>query len=91
MSLLSVAVNSFTGIETIPKLIAPRQIDRGMAAPFPGGLTLPSPDQHGDRAHAAVCDGNDRLYATAHGNGGAGGGVPVLPGSIRRAAPPTAG
>ena len=72
MSLLSVVVNSFTGIETIPKLIAPRQIDRGMATPFLAGLTLPSPHQSGDRAHAAVCDGNCRLYATARRNGGPG-------------------
>src|SRR3990172_8745087 len=35
MSLLSVAVNSFTGMLTIPKLIRPFHIDLGMTAPFP--------------------------------------------------------
>ena len=36
MSLLSVAVNSFTGMLTIPKLMRPFHIDLGMTAPFPG-------------------------------------------------------
>ena len=38
MSLLSVAVNSFTGMLTIPKLIRPFHIDLGMTAPFPALL-----------------------------------------------------
>ena len=40
MSLLSVAVNSFTGMLTIPKLIRPFHIDRGMNAPFPALLRI---------------------------------------------------
>ena len=44
MPLLSVAVKSFTGMLTIPKLIAPRQIDRG-------GIGRPPP-------HAAQCWAN---------------------------------
>ncbi len=35
MSLLSVAVYSFTGMLTIPKLMRPFQMDRGMIASLP--------------------------------------------------------
>src|SRR3990172_3397897 len=40
MSLLSVAVNSFTGMLTIPKLIRPFHIERGMTTPFPALLRI---------------------------------------------------